>query len=90
MRSTHRLPLSLAVPSERLRQSTPNRGPLRPVVRRLDAVVRQKDPERVHLPQQATGKLPCVVLTIMILVNQTAQPGVPGPPLPTRGGAVAI
>jgi hypothetical protein len=31
-------------------------GPFRPVMRRFDPVLRQKDPQRVHLPQQATGK----------------------------------
>src|SRR5262249_6522797 len=31
------------------------------------------------------GKPPCVVLSVLILVNQTAQPGVPGAPLPTCG-----
>jgi hypothetical protein len=60
-------------------------GPLRPVIRRLDTVVRQKDPERVHLAEQATGKFPCIVLTIMILVDQLAKPGVPGPPFPPSG-----
>ena len=45
----------------------------------------KKHPERVHLAQQAAGKLPCVIVPVMILVNQTAQPGIPRAPLPTRG-----
>ena len=76
IRSTQRLPLLLAVPNERLRQSTPQRkARLQSVVRGVHPVVGEKHPERVHLAEQAMGQLPRVVLTIMILLNCTRSQG---------------
>jgi hypothetical protein len=77
----------------------PTRGPLRalapedaaserpfgPVVGGCDPMVGKKDPERIHLAEQAADKLPCVVLPLMILVNQFAEARVPRPPLAPRG-----
>src|SRR5262249_34237545 len=60
-------------------------GPLGPVVGSVDAVLDEKDPERVHLPQQATREPARVVLPGMILLNQFREPGVPAPPSPPRG-----
>jgi hypothetical protein len=61
-----------------------NGSHFRPVIGGLDAMVGEKDPQRVHLPQQAAGKPSSVIGAVMILVNQTAQACVPGPPFPTR------
>src|SRR5262249_60286790 len=59
-----------------------NGSHLRAVVGGVDPVVRQEHPEGVHLAQQATREPARVTLSIMILVDQLTQPGVPGPPLP--------
>ena len=56
-------------------------GSLRPVVGRLDPMLGEKDPERIHLAEQAAGKPPRVVLPVMILVDQLAESGIPRPPL---------
>ena len=45
----------------------------------------EKDPQGVHLAQQAAGKPPGVIRRVMILVDQLAEPGIPRPPLPARG-----
>jgi len=45
----------------------------------------QKHPERVHLAQQAAGKPPGLIVPVMILVDQFAEPGVPGTPLAPSG-----
>ena len=66
-------------------QDATPQGSLGPVVRRLDAVLGKKDPQRVHLPQQAAGEPSGVIRSVMILLNQLAEPSVPGPPLSTRG-----
>src|SRR5215510_1320195 len=47
-------------------------GPFCPVVRRLDPVLPQKDPQRVHLAQQAAGKPSGVIGAVMILLDQLA------------------
>ena len=60
-------------------------GPFRPVVRRLDPMLPQKDPQGVHLPQQAPGKPSSVIGAVMILLDQLAEARVPGTPLPPRG-----
>src|SRR5215510_8105437 len=60
-------------------------GPFRAIVGRFDPMLGKKDPERIHLTEQAAGKLPCVVLPVMILVNQLAEARIPRPPLPARG-----
>src|SRR2546421_7703736 len=65
-------------------QDATPQGSLGPVVGRLDAVVGEKDPQRVHLPQQAAGKPSRVIGAIMILRNQATQPSVPGPPFSPR------
>ncbi len=63
-------------------------GPLRPVVGRFYALLGEKDPEGVHLSQQAAGKPSGVIGAVMILLDQLAEPGVPCAPLPPsrRGG----
>src|SRR5215471_9972785 len=48
-------------------------------------MLRQKDPQRIHLPQQATSKPSGVIAAVMILLDQLAEAGVPGPPLATGG-----
>ena len=60
-------------------------GPLRPVVGRFDPMLGKKDPERIHLAEQAAGTLPCVVLPVMIRVDHLAEASIPRPPLPARG-----
>ena len=50
-------------------------------------MVGEKDPERVHLPQQAAGKPPGVIGVVMILVDELTQPGIPRSPLPACGGS---
>ena len=64
--------------------------PFGPVVGRLDAVVGEKDPQRVHLPQQAAGKPSRVIVPVVVLLDQLTQPSIPGSPFPPGGGAVAI
>ena len=36
-------------------------------------MLRQKDPQRIHLPQQATGKSSGVIAMVMILLDPLAQ-----------------
>ena len=72
-------------------QHPKTQSPLRPVVGRLDAMLSEKDPQRVHLTQQATSEAPRLIGACMILVNQLAEPSIPRPPHPPPvGGAVAI
>ena len=65
-------------------------GPLRAIVGRFDPMLGKKDPERIHLAEQAAGKLPRVVLPVMILVNQLAEASIHARHSPPVGGAVAI
>ena len=60
-------------------------GPLRPIVRWLNAVVGQKHPQRVHLPEPAAPQPAGIVLALIVLVDQLPPPGIPRPPLPARG-----
>ena len=86
MRSTQRLLFSLVVPSERLRHSTPKRNALSAwLFVGSDFALHQKDPEGIHLPQQATAQAARVIGPVMILVDQLAEPRIPGSPLSTRG-----
>src|SRR5262249_34688836 len=55
------------------------------VVGGLDTVLGEKDPQRVHLSQQATGELSGLVLTIMIVVDEPTESGIPGPPCSPGG-----
>src|SRR5438309_12066856 len=45
----------------------------------------EKDPQGVHLPEEATSEPPRVVCIVMILANHLAEPSIPRPPLPARG-----
>jgi hypothetical protein len=77
-RSTHRLPIPLAVPWERFRQRMPNRQARSgPSMCQLDAKPSEKDPEGVPLPEQAAHQLACLVRTVMIVVDQMAQQATP-------------
>src|SRR5215831_740655 len=59
-----------------------NESHLRAVVGGVHPGLRQKDPQRVHLPQQTTGKASGGIGAVMILLNEPAQPGIPRLPLP--------
>jgi hypothetical protein len=56
-------------------QHPKTQGPLRPVVGRLDAMLGEKDPQGVHLTQQATGEAPRLIRACMILVNRKRSRG---------------
>ena len=55
-----------------------------PVIGGFHPVLDQKHPERVHLAQQAAGKPSGIILTVMILVDQRAEPRIPRTPLAAR------
>jgi hypothetical protein len=52
-----------------------------PVVRGLDALDGKKHPEGFHLTQQTSGEFTCDVLSIKVVGDESAQPGVECPPL---------
>ena len=54
------------------------------VVGGLDAVLCQKNPERIYLVQQVAGKPPHPICMVMLLVNQHTQPCIPRLPFSTR------
>ena len=44
----------------------------------------QEHPERVQLAQETADQPSCLIWTIIILVDKTAEPRTPRPPLATR------
>ena len=73
-----RRPVGVLVPEHPKAQ-----GPFRSVVRGLNPTLGQKHPQRVSLPQQATREPSCIVLPVMILLDQFTQPGISDPPFST-------
>src|SRR5262249_35331544 len=62
-----------------------NGSHLGPVVGGLDTLLRKKDPQGLHLPEQAPRQPAGVIGSIVILVDQAAHTSVPGAPLtPSR------
>ena len=67
-------------------QPSEAQGPFGPIIRGIDPMLGEEDPQRVHRAEEATGKRPRVILTIRILLNPRTQPRVPGAPCATGGG----
>ena len=58
--------------------------PFGPVIGRLHPLDFQEHPKGVHLPQKTSGELARLILAVMVLGDQMAEPGIKGLPLPPR------